>query len=66
MADEQRNDRAYVQGFLDRGERIPPGEYLFRGDLTVPDGYPFGILQTGVKLAGPPRRDLATIRLADR
>lgn len=53
-ADEERRrimgDTAFVQGFLDRGEPIPPGQYQIRGVLRFPADH-HGI-QPGVGLHG--------------
>jgi hypothetical protein len=37
--DEQRDGTAYVQGFLDRGLPVPPGEYWCPDGVTVPADY---------------------------
>jgi hypothetical protein len=62
---------AYVQGFLDRGERVPAGEYQCGEVLAVPGDYPGRARRAGREpdapgggflLSEPP--EYAVIRLA--
>jgi hypothetical protein len=39
MTDERRDDTEFVQGFLDRGEPIPDGDYWCPDGVTIPAGY---------------------------
>jgi hypothetical protein len=39
LSEPRRDDTAYVQDFIDKGLRIPSGEYLCPGGVTFPHDY---------------------------